>query len=210
MFYAVGISIAWILRARERAQMNATPPEASSEYSRGGSLPDRGIRRGSHAQAAGRDSGRSVIAAILAGGLLGAALLLVAEFTPLFHVNAAGHASPVKTVTTGSHQSYALVPIAVLAAALALGVWWEQSRPALLATGLLGVIALLIALLGDLPDAHASGLIGSSLTQFTDASSSPAVGLYLETLGAVVLVITCVSGFILIGPPPKRSRSAGS
>ena len=196
--------------------MNAPPPEASYEYSRGLSHPDSVPRAGSDARSRAPAPRRGpVIGAILAGGLLGAALLVLAEFTPLFKVHAAGRAAAVETVSTGSHQTYALLPIAALAAALAFGVWRDRSRPALLALGLLGVIALLIALLGDLPDAQATGLIRSSVAQYADASSTPALGLYLETLGAVALVVTCVSGFILIGPgavaraAPARPRGDG-
>jgi hypothetical protein len=147
-----------------------------------------------------------VLTAILVAGLVGAVLLIVAEFTTLFEVHAATSSRPVQTVTTGSHQSYALLPIAVLVAVLAFGIWREGSRVALLAIGLLGAIALLIALLGDLPDAQASGLVGSSTTHYATASPTPGAGLYLETLGAVLLVVTCVSGFLLLGPPARRPR----
>jgi hypothetical protein len=154
-----------------------------------------------------------VLAGILAGGLLGALLLLVAEFTVLFEVHVASTPVPLKSVTAGSHHSYALVPIALVAAALAFGVWRAGSRPALLAIAVMGVIGLLITLLGDLPDAHAKGLVGSSTTHFVDASSSPKAGFYMETLGAAMLVITSVSGFILLGPPtpaPRRRRREAS
>ena len=69
---------------------------------------------------------------------------------------------------------------------LPYGVWQANSRPALLAIGLLGVIALLIALLGDLPDAQASGIVLRA-GHYDAASSSPGLGIYLETLGAVLL-----------------------
>jgi hypothetical protein len=182
--------------------MNAPPPEADFEYSRGighfrrVSRPDSGAGAPVVSGAAG-----AVLAGILAAGLLGAALLAVAEFSTLFEVHATGQSTPVKTVTTGAHQTYALLPVALLAGALAFVVWSRESRAALLAIGLLGLIALLIALFGDLPDARATGLIGSSVTQFRDATASPEVGLYLETLGAATLLITCVSGFILLGAP---------
>ena len=52
---------------------------------------------------------------------------------------------------------------------------------------MLGIATLLIALLGDLPDAHATGLIGSSASQYVQGAASPSAGLYLETLGAVLL-----------------------
>src|ERR1700730_8644694 len=149
--------------------MSATPPEANVQYSRG---PEGSSRE----SGAPPDGTGPVLAGILAGGFLGALLLLVAEFTVLFEVHVASTTVPLKSVTAGSHHSYALVPIALVAAALAFGVWRAASRPALLAIGVMGVIALLITLLGDLPDAHAKGLVGSSATHFVDASSSPKAG----------------------------------
>ena len=81
----------------------------------------------------------------------------------------------------------------------------------MVAIGALGVLALLIALLGDLPDTNASGLVLSA-SHYTTATSTPSAGFYMETLGAVVLLITSVSGFLLIGAPgggrPKRGRAA--
>jgi hypothetical protein len=147
-----------------------------------------------------------VLAGVLAGGFLGALLLLVAEFTVLFEVHVASTPLPLQSVTAGSHHTYALLPIALVASALSFGVWRAGSRPALLAIGVMGVIALLITLLGDLPDAHAKGLVGSATTHFAEASSTPKAGFYMETLGAVVLVITSVSGFILLGPPTPAPR----
>jgi hypothetical protein len=145
---------------------------------------------------------------VLCGGLLAAVLLLVAEFTTLFDERTATGGVLVKSVTTGSNHSYALVPVALVAALLAFGVWRAGSRPALLALGVLGVLALLIALLGDLPDAHASGLIGSSATHYVLARTRPSAGFYMETLGALLLLVTCVSGFLMIGPPPRPARAA--
>jgi hypothetical protein len=240
--YEVGVSIEWILRARDRAQMNVTPPGANTEYSRG-TGPSRPARTGSgRGYSASRDGARAepsaargggraepsaarsggraepsaarsggraelsrgIRAGVLAATLLGSLLLVVAEFTTLFTVHVETSSAPIKTVTTGSHHSYALIPIAVLAAALAIGVFRDGSRPALLAIGLLGIVTLLIALLGDLPDANATGLAGSSSTQLVNASSTPSAGLYLETLGAVVFVITC--GVALMARAPSAGR----
>jgi hypothetical protein len=194
--------------------MSATPPEAKSEYSRGpvdSSGGDRTRARGDsgpQTRSGGPPSESRTVAAraIFAGGLLGALFLLVSEFTTLFTIRSSASTAAIRSVGTGAHHTYALIPIAVLVALLAYGVWTAGSRPALLAIGVLGVIALLIALLGDLPDAHASGLIGSPASHFTNASSSPSVGLYTETLGAVILLITSVCGFLLLGPPPRRGR----
>jgi hypothetical protein len=150
-----------------------------------------------------------VLGAILAGALLGALLLLVSEFTALYQVHTAASATPVRTVSTGSNDTYALVPLALLAAVLGIGVFLAGSRPALLAIGIVGVVTLLIALLGDLPDAQSTGLVGSPSTHFISATSTPSAGLYLETLGGVLLIATCVLGFLMLGrpqpAPPRRS-----
>jgi hypothetical protein len=204
--------------------MNDTPPGTNIEYS-SPPTPEQGSgaasKRASAALSAGDSTpargghwglSRGARAGILAGTLVAMLLLVVAEFTTLFTVHVETSVVAIKTVTTGSHHSYALIPIAVLAAALAIGVFRDESRSALFAIGLLGIVALLIALLGDLPDANATGLAGSSATHFVSASSTPSAGMYLETLGAAVLVITCGVGFMAIGAPalrPARSQTPG-
>jgi hypothetical protein len=185
--------------------MNASRPEADIEYSRG--------QDGSGAQskapdvsAGGRPS--AIRIAVLGAGLLGAALLLAAEFLPLLQVHSSARAAVVKTTSTGSHQSYALVPVAALAVALAFSVWRSRNRFALVATGVLGLVALGIALLGDLPDALASGLIRTAAGSFAEATSSVSSGLYVETLGAIVLLITAAAGLLLLEAPPRPQRPA--
>jgi hypothetical protein len=185
--------------------MNATPPEAKSEYSRGrarfGAVFGGGLGPSDGEPA---ELGGGLVAGLLAGGLLGALLLLVAEFTVLFQVHSAATGVPVKSVSAGSHHSYAMALISACAAVLALAIWRAGSRPALLGLGILGLAALLIALLGDLPDASATGLLLNN-SHYVNASSTPSAGFYLETLGAVVLLLTSVWGFLLIGPPRPAS-----
>ncbi len=128
--------------------MNTTRPEADIEYSRG-----HGALNGDSAPPLGPPGGRprrhssTIRWGLLAGGLSGAALLAVAEFTPLFTIHTLAGQTAIKTVQTGSHDSYALLPVALLAALLSLEVWRTRARLALVATGVLGVVALLIALL---------------------------------------------------------------
>jgi hypothetical protein len=164
--------------------MSATPPEANLEYSRGPlrSRPPTAISL-----------------AVLAGGLAGGLMLLIAEFTPLYDEDSAASRIPLHTVQTGHHHSYALIPVAGLAIALAIAAWRTASRPALLAIGALGILTIVIALVADLPDAHAAGVVGSAATGFSKAKDVPQIGLYLETLGAVLLVITCGAGMLLTG-----------
>ncbi len=174
--------------------MSAARPEAEPKYSRGPEGPE-----GAGADLAGGRGGASgrIAIAVLAGGLVGAALLLAAEFTPLLSVHTSTSAAAIKTVATGSHDSYALIPVALLAGLLAYAAWRTGSRLALWAIGVVGLLALLVALIGDLPDAQASGFIGSPTTSLTSASATPRVGFYLESLGAVVLLITAAGGLLL-------------
>ena len=194
--------------------MNADPG-ASNEYSRGpvgpngGSGGDSGLVRGG----IGRRSATpraGTGALIMTGSLLAALLLLVAEFTTLYQVHVATSLTPVDSVSGGSNHSYAMVPLALLAAALGIGVWRSGARPALLAIGVIGVVAALIALVGDLPDAQATGLAGSAASHYVNASSTPSAGLYMETLGAILLIATSGLGFLMLGAPvPARLPGGG-
>ncbi len=188
--------------------MSPTRPEAETEYSRAGPTP--GGDSGSAGTSSRPRPGR-LAAAVAATGTLGAVLLLVAEFTPVLTVHSSARDRVIDTVSSGSNHSYALIPIAVLAAFLSWAAWRTANRLTLAASGGLGVVALLIALLGDLPDAQASGLIGSPASGYALASSSAGTGLYLETLGAVVLLVSAGAGLLLlgIGAPPSPALPIG-
>lgn len=188
--------------------MNATRPEAETEYSR--------ARQGSEGDSAPRErrsggtrgGSSAVLWLVFLGGLIGAVLLLVAEFTPLFTIHSSAYGAPVRSELTGSHQTYALVPIALLAAALTVIAVRSRSRAALFAIGALGLVTLAIALLGDLPDAQATGIVHSS-SGLATASSSPSTGLYLETLGAILLLLTAGAG-LLLPVTPRRTPARRS
>jgi hypothetical protein len=146
-------------------------------------------------------------AGLFLGSLLGALLLVVAEFTTLYTEHISTSQIPLMSTTTGSNDSYALIPIAVLALLLGFAVLRAGSRPALLALGITGVVALLIALLGDLPNAQSSGnLLQSTGSQHVFAANTPSTGMYLETAGAIVLIATFGLGFMLLGPPRRRTQ----
>jgi hypothetical protein len=179
--------------------MNLSEPEADTEYSRapvasaGHERPSAGATRG------GFDGVRLPV---LAGAVVGAGLLLVAEFLPVFEVRTSARHSLATTVASGSHHAYALVPIALLAAGLAWAWWRAPTRLAALAMAVLGAAALAIALGRDLPAAQSSGIERSGATYVT-AAASPRAGLYLETAGAVALLITSAGG-LLLGPSTDR------
>ena len=131
-------------------------------------------------------------------------LLAVAEFTTLYTVRTTTGATVVKTVGGGAHHTYALIPVAVLAVFLSVRGLARSQPPCPARPRCAGRDRAVDRLLGDLPDAHASGLVGSSATHFAAANSRPSAGLYMETLGAVLLLITSVSGFLLLGAPQRR------
>jgi hypothetical protein len=88
----------------------------------------------------------------------------------------------------------ALLLIALFAAAMIAGAL-RGARPAMAALAALGLVALLIAVIGDVPDLHKTGFIGEV---YEDAAAGPKAGFYLETLGAVLLL---VSGGLLLALP---------
>ena len=144
---------------------------------------------------------------VLGGGLLGAALLFISQFLNLSSVHIASSQRALGSITAGAEHGWAMIPIAVLAALLAYGFWSVGSRPALLAVGLLGLLALLITLLHDLSYTHRTGL-RTVAGHYVLAGNRPGAGFYLELVGAMLLLLTCVSGFLLIGSGSPVRRAA--
>jgi hypothetical protein len=192
--------------------MNA-PPDANTEYSRGSGAFRRRILSESRAPSTPSEphtEATSSAPTLLAlGALLGALLIVVSQFTALYHVHSATSSAALKTVGTGGNHAWAPIPLALAAAALAYPVYRYRNRTALVAVVALGIATLLIALLSDLPPTHATGLVGSSTGGYVRATATPSAGLYMETLGAVLLLVSGGTGFLmLVGPPNWGARSA--
>lgn len=146
---------------------------------------------------------RPAVAAVAAAGAL---LLVVAEFTTLYGVHVASRSAPIEAISGGSNNSYALIPIALLAVFLALAGIGGGGRWALAALGVVGAVALLISLLGDLPGAHQSNHLIRFGGKFVLGSSKPSAGMYIETLGAVLLVVAAGLGLLFGESPAGRVR----
>ncbi|HJS95585.1 MAG TPA: hypothetical protein VJ741_15080 [Solirubrobacteraceae bacterium] len=189
--------------------MNA-PPEANSEYSRGSGASGRLLlprwQRSEAPASPGSDAAGPARLALALGALIGALLVIVAQFTALYHLHSATSSAAIKTVGTGGNHAWAPMPLALAAVVLAYVVYRTGSRTALAALIALGVATLLIALIGDLPDAHSSGLIGSSANGYVQATSSPSAGLYMETLGAIILIVAGGIGLLMSAPQTTRSE----
>jgi hypothetical protein len=135
---------------------------------------------------------------VLVGAFVGAVLLTVAELTTLYTIHIATSRRAISSEGTGSHNGYAMIPIAALALLLAAGLWRRSSRISLTAIAVLGIGALVLALVRDLPDAQSQGLVLSH-GDYHLAKASASAGLYMETLGAVVLIITGGCGLQMAG-----------
>jgi len=132
--------------------------------------------------------------ALLVLPLVGAGLLVAAEFSTLYEVQVVTAVPDGGSFATGPHHGYAMAVIAVGIAVMSVGAVLGGSRPAAVAVLVLALGALAIALAVDLPDVDQTGLIGRT---YDAAEAVPRAGLYLEIAGgccalvgaAVVLVV---------------------
>ena len=126
--------------------------------------------------------------------LLGAALLIVGEFLPLYEIRAITAVPAGGAHDTGAHHGYAQLVIGVALIPMAWGAARGGSRPAAIAALVLSVIALFVALAIDLPDLNETGLIGRTYDQ---AEARPQVGFFVETLGAVLAFLGALGTLLL-------------
>jgi hypothetical protein len=172
---------------------------ANADYSKGNSASQADFR---------------VLAAVrivlLVVAAIGALLLIVSDFQTLYEVDVG---TVVKKSVIGHEQhSFALLVIGLAALALAFGsAVGPRSRAAMAAVALLGLVALLIALIGDLPDVNSTGLIGEL---YAEASAGAKIGFYMETLGAIALIFSGVSMLFITAsrgaPSGRRLRRPGA
>ena len=118
--------------------------------------------------------------------------MILAEVTSLYSIEVAtATCSDIADVdladkcdTTGGEQhSFALVPVAILTAVMAVGAGLGGSRPAGYALLGAGIVVLLITLLGDLPDTTKTGEVGSN---FTSAHAEKGSGFWFELVAGVL------------------------
>ena len=133
--------------------------------------------------------------------IVGGVLLVVSSFMDVFTVtDLRGNQIASATHTGADNHGPALVIIGVaVIAAIFLARMTDQWLPAAAATGL-GLVALAIALFGDLPDANDTDLLRGG----TLGSAHPAGGLWLEIFAAIFVSAACAGiAWIL------RERSRG-
>ena len=133
--------------------------------------------------------GRAVATALAAVAATGAICLLIATFSTVIEIKVGSSSRVAEHDTQLSgwdRHGPALVLIAVFAGAMVAGAL-RGARPAMAALTVLGLAALLITVVGDLPHLDETGFVGQV---YEDAAAGPGPGFYLETLGGVLLLVS--------------------
>ncbi len=123
------------------------------------------------------------VATVLA--VVGGLLLLYSETLDLYRIVTPGGATSnaAGSIRSGADQhSWALGVIGTVIAATALLAGWTRQRLPAWAAVVLAAIALLIVLIGDIPDVTSSGLT----TEIEAGEAEPQPGFWVELGGAVV------------------------
>lgn len=122
-----------------------------------------------------------------------ATVLALSEFMVTFEFTPPGGEALGQSLASDRH-SYALVLLSIFAVASMLVAVATGLRAFAIGTGVLGVAALLIFLIVDLPDAGKLGTIGGdSEFTFSTARAEPQSGFVAEAFGAVVLGLASVA-----------------
>ena len=172
---------------RGRAQVNAQAPETTNQDSRGPRVPRAGI------------SGLDALGLLLAAAaFIGAVLLVVSDFTTLFNVHTDAGVTVPRRLGEGPREPFLLdahhrtgLPSARLRGD-ALRQPARDDGPRRTRPHRRGHRRRLRPL-----DATGTNTLART---FENASGSPAVGFYLETLGAALLIISGGGGLVLTAP----------
>jgi hypothetical protein len=144
-----------------------------------------------------------VVACTAAAAMLGAS-----QFTDIFHLTPPG-GEALEAISSKDQHGYAMLVLAIFALVLilvTLAARDEQlSQVAAMAVAVCGLIALLIFLIGDLPDVNKIGTLDDPRQSFIDAEAKPVAGFWLELVGSLVLT---VCGAALATMRPGGARTA--
>jgi hypothetical protein len=134
-----------------------------------------------------------------------AAMLGASQFIDIFHLTPPG-AEALQEISSKDQHGYATLVLAIFALALILvtvGARDEQVRQvAAMAVAICGLIALLIFLIGDLPDVNKIGTLDDPRQSFIDAEAKPVAGFWLELVGSLVLTV-CGAALATMRPRVK-------
>lgn len=145
----------------------------------------------------------------LAAGLsiVGAALLVAAEFSTVFEVTVGSLEVVKRDATGGENHGYALLVVAVFGVVLTMLGLLGAGRAAGLGLIALGVVALVVALAVDLPDTRGSGRLPESLA-YEDARARAGAALGLEIAGGALLL--AAGALLAVAGGARASVSPGT
>ena len=119
-------------------------------------------------------------------------MLAVSQFTDLFHLTPPG-GEALKAIDAADQHGYATLVLAIFALILIVVTIVARGEPlgqmAAVAIAVCGLVALLIFLIGDLPDVNKIGTLDDPRQSFIDAEAKPVAGFWLELIGALVLTV---------------------
>ena len=133
----------------------------------------------------------------------GALLLIVAEFVTVREIKAVTVVPPGGTETGGGLHGYALGIVGLAILPMSYGAVVRGARPAAIALLVLALAACAIVLFVDRPVLDDTGLIGRT---YDLAEARPAIGFYLESLGAALALVGAVATLVLtprVTPAPR-------
>jgi hypothetical protein len=132
--------------------------------------------------------------ALLVPLVAGALLLIVAEFVTVREIRAVTVVPPGGTEAGGGLHGYALGIIGVAMLVMTYGAVVRGARPAAVALVVLALAACAIVVFVDLPVLDDTGLIGRT---YDLAEARPAVGFYLESLGAALALVGAMATLVM-------------
>ena len=146
-----------------------------------------------------------------------AGMLAASQFMNIFELVLPG-GEAISEIDSADQHGYAMVVLAAFALILlAVGIATRGqpiSEVAAVAVAVCGVVALLIFLIGDLPDVNKVGTLDDPRELFVDAKAEPQAGFWFELVGSLVLTV-CGAALATMRPdqlssqrPPEPSRSA--
>jgi hypothetical protein len=185
--------------------MSAPPRGTASQYSKGISALGGAFSRVASGIAGSPKAVRWGLAVV---GLVGAAFLIVSEFLPITHVRAITVILPHSERTGFDQNSGAMLLLGLVALPLLYGAARAGSRPAMVAVGVIGVIALLIAVVGDHPDITQAGTVFTE--RYEDARAEAQSAYTFELVGAILLILSAGLLFLATlraGEPPQRGAA---
>jgi hypothetical protein len=137
-----------------------------------------------------------------------AAMLGASQFTDIFHLTPPG-GEALQAISSKDQHGYATLVLAIFALVLILVTLAARDsqlrQVAAMAVAICGLIALLIFLIGDLPDVNKIGTLDDPRQSFIDAEAKPVAGFWLELAGALVLTV-CGAALATMRPRTAKGR----